>query len=415
MRSLSIILALSLVVLIPSDTEALGLSSGRSVGMAGAYSQAARGVESAFWNPANLGFSKGSDRSLTILSLGINAHNNSFTLSQYNKYNGRFLSTEDKETILGLIPAEGLDAAMEAEALGFGLSWGNLAFTISGRGTSDLMLPKDPIEVLFFGNEINDTVLISNSDGETFISMDIAVSYGKTVWKKGQKEILCGMSARYVRGILYQNVTQAQGELFTLETGINGDGDFAVRSARGGKGYGLDLGLTFKYDPHWNFGLSLANLVNQIKWDKKTEEKGYTIEIDSLLADSFDMDSLVADESYTEAIDPFTTRVPTLIRIGAAYQGQRSLLTFDLAQGFKEGMGVHKGLKASLGTEYRMWRVLDVRGGISIGGGEGVTIATGVGLNLGSYQLDLGLAIQQGLWPTRGKGVSLAITNGLNL
>jgi hypothetical protein len=415
MRSLSIILALSLVVLIPSDTEASGLSSGRSVGMAGAYSQAARGVESAFWNPANLGFSKRSDRSLTILSLGVNAHNNSFTLDQYNKYNGRFLSTEDKETILDLIPAEGLDAAMEAEALGFGLCWGNLAFTISGRGTSDLMLPKDPIEVLFFGNEINDTVLISDSDGETFASMDLGVSYGRTVWKKGQKEILCGMSARYVRGILYQKVTQAQGELFTLETGINGDGDFAVRSARGGKGYGLDLGLTFKYDPHWSFGLSLANLVSQIKWDKKTEEKGYTIEIDSLLADSFDMDSLVADESYTEAIDPFTTRVPTLIRFGAAYQGQRSLLTFDLAQGFKEGMGVHKGLKASLGTEYRMWRILDVRGGISIGGGEGVTIATGVGLNLGSYQLDLGLAIQQGLWPTKGKGVSLAITNGLNL
>ncbi len=414
MRFTSIVLILSLVLLIPTDVEASGSFSGRSVGMCGAYTQAARGVESAFWNPANLGFSKSSDRDLTILSLGINAYNNAFTLDQYNRYNGKFLTTDDKETILGLIPVDGLSGTVEANILGLGISWGNLAFTISGKGTSDLFLPKDPVEVLFFGNEINDTILLTDCDGETYASADLGLSYGRSVWSRDEKEILCGVSARYVRGITYQKVIQSQGELMTMETGIEGEGDFAVHSAQGGIGYGLDFGLAFSYNRNWSFGLSFSNLAGEIKWNRKTEEKGYVLKVDSLMAEDFDLDSLVVDESYTQAIGTFTTRVPTVMRLGAAYCGKRSLFTFDLKQGFKQSMGVHRKLRASLGAEYRVSGLLAVRAGLAVGGNEGVTVANGMGLRLAGYHLDVGLAVQKGLWPTKSKGISLAITNGFN-
>ncbi len=415
MRRMLIIVALSLLWLIPQDADASGSLSGKSVGMAGAYTQAARGVESVFWNPANLGFSRGSDRSLVVLSLGISAYNNAFTLNQYNRYNGEFLATDDKEAILQDIPADGFSGSAEASILGLGISWGNLAFTISGQGSSRLLFPKDPIEVLFFGNQINDTILLTNSDGEAYASADFGFSYGKTMWKHGEKAILCGLGVKYVRGLAYQEVIQSQGEMVTLETGITGQGDFAVRSAQGGNGYGLDLGITFRHNRKWSFGAVLANAMGAIKWNRRTQEKGYAFRVDSLLAEDFDVDSLVVDESYTRDIGSFTTHVPMLLRFGIGCQGARSLLTLDFEQGIKQGIGVSNKPKASVGAEYRISRLLALRTGLSVGGAEALEIACGLGLKRGGYHLDVGIAMQKGLWPTRSKAVSLAITNGLDL
>jgi hypothetical protein len=402
-------------LLVPEKLFAAELTSGRSVGMGGAYTQIASGVESAFWNPANLGFAEKSETNLTILSLGISAGNNSLTLGQYNRYNGSFLTSEDKQTILNSIPDDGLDFSLDAEILALGISRGNLALFLCGGGTSDFLLPKDPIQVLFFGNEINDTILLSGSDGEAFASADLGLSYGRSVWKRDNKEVLFGITARYIRGLTYEKVSQAQGELFTLETGINGQGDFLVRSATGGWGYGLDLGVTMEHDKKWSFGLSFMNLVNRIRWNRDAEHRVYQVQIDSLLAENFDMDSMIIEHSYTEAISPFTTRIPASINAGVAYRGKEVLLSFDLKQGFRKGMGSSGKLTASLGAEYKLLRWLDLRGGISMGEDKGITLASGLGLNLGVYHLDLGAAVQRGLWPTNSKGINLAISNGFRI
>ena len=390
------------------------LASGRSVGMAGAYTAVSNGAESVFWNPANLGFSSGSEKTLNLFSFGININNNSFNWDDYTKYNGKFLTAEDKETILNSIPSEGFNLKLDADISALNFSWGNFAFTLSGKGSSDLLLPKDPIEVLFFGNELNDTLLIENSDGEAYASFDIGFSYGRSILKRNEKEFFCGGNIRIIRGMVYQKVEKTEGRLLTLETGINGDGDFAVKSAQGGKGYALDLGFAMKYKGDWTFGISFFNLLNQIKWDKKTEERGYQFHIDSLLAEDFDTDSLVTELSYTQNIDPFVTNTPTLIRLGVAHHSKRLLWTLDLEGGFGEGMGVSKKVKVSLGTGYRILSWLEILGGISIGGGEGITLANGLGFNLGKYHLDVGMANHKGLWPTKSKGVGFAISSGFS-
>jgi hypothetical protein len=411
MKVRKIMLVFILILLTPPQLFASGLCSGRSLGMAQAYTSVARGVESVFWNPANLGFSKTSERNLMLFSLGANAYNNSFNLAQYNRYNGAFLTSEDKQTILDLIPPEGFDLSLNADVLALGLSWGNFAFTFSGKGTSNLSLPKDPIHVLFFGNEINDTIVISGSDGEAFASMEFRFSYGKSIWRKDEKEIFCGINAKYIRGLTYQKVKQAEGKVFALETGVNGKGDFAIQSAEGGKGYGLDFGLTLKYKENWTFGLSFFNLINQIKWNKGTEKRGYRVQIDSLLAEDFDLDSLIMEHSYTENIAPFATQMPITMQVGLAYQIKRTLLAFDLKQGLKNGMGETKKLSASLGADYAFLRWLALRGGISLKEDEGITIANGLGFKLNDYHLDIGIANQKGVWPTKSKGVCLAVSN----
>ena len=214
--------------------------------------------------------------------------------------------------------------------------------------------------------------------------------------------------------MVYQKVERTEGKLLTLETGINGDGDFAVKSAEGGKGFALDLGFAMKYKQAWTFGLSFFNLLHQIKWDRDTKEKGYQFSVDSLLAENFDADSLITEVSYTREIDPFVTRAPTLMRLGAAHQGKRLLWGLDLATGFDQGMGVSKKVRACWGAEYRILSWLDILGGISIGGKEGITLANGLGFNLGKYHLDAGMANHKGLWPTKSKGVSLAISSGFS-
>ena len=407
-RIISLIVLVSIVI--PTVSLA-GFYSGRSVGMGNAYTTAARGVESVFWNPANLGFSRSSEKHLMLLSVGLNVSNNSFNLEQYNQYNGTFLSAEDKQTILDLIPAKGFNGSLSADVMALGASWYNFAFTISGRGTSDLLLPKDPIQALFFGNEINDTIIVSGSDGAAFASVDFGLSYGRTILKNNNKELLVGTSVRLTRGLVYQEMKEAQGEIFTLETGVNGEGNFLIQSAEGGKGYGVDLGISLKYKENWLFGLSFIDLISRMKWDKGTEEKGYQVTVDSLLAENFDTDSLVLDKSYTRSIVPFTTHMPVLLQAGVSYQLKRTLLIFDLKNSLTRGMGESKKFSASLGMEYRLSRWFNVRCGISLGKNEGITIAQGLGINLGVYHLDIGMANQKGVWFTKSKGVCLAISN----
>jgi len=412
MKSLLAITAILISLFIPEELVAAGLATGRSVGMGGAYTQVATGAEAAFWNPANLGLADGSKINLSILSVGVNAGNNALTLSQYNQYNGSFLTSEDKQTILNSVPEDGLNASLGADILGFGISRGNLALFLCGRGTSDFLLPKEPIQTLFFGNQINDTILFSGSDGEAFASMDLGLSWGRSVWKKESKEVLLGITARYVRGLTYQRVEQAEGEIFTLETGIIGEGDFLVRSASGGWGCGLDLGASLEYNKNWSFGLGFTNLINQIRWTKNTEQRVYQVQIDSLLAEDFDVDSMIIEHSYTRTISAFATRIPISMRAGVSHRKDRYIISFGLEKGFSKGMGVTRRLSASLGAEYMLRTWLDLRGGISLGGDEGVALSSGVGFNLGAYQLDLGMAVQRGLWPAKSKGINIAISNG---
>jgi hypothetical protein len=388
------------------------LASGRSVGMAGAYTAVSKGAESVFFNPANLGFSTRSEKTLNLFSFGININNNSFNWGDYTKYNGKFLTAEDKQDILDQIPAEGFNFKLDADISALSFSWGNFAFTLSGGGSSDLLLPKDPIQFLFFGNELNDTLLIENSNGEAYASWDIGLSYGRSILKKNDKELFCGANLKYQRGIIYQKVKKTEGELFILETGINGEGDFKVKSAEGGKGYALDVGLAMKYKSDWTFGISLFDLFNQINWNKKTEERGYQFRIDSLLAENFDTDSLVTELSYTKEISPFTTKTPILMRLGMAHQSKNLLWAFDLERGLGEGMGVSRKTKVSLGIDYRVLNWLDILGGLSIGGKDGITLANGLGFRVGNYHLDLSMANHKGLWPTKSKGVYLAISSG---
>ena len=102
---LLLIIVISLIRI--ENASASGESHARSLGLAGCYTTLAYGIEAPFWNPANLGLPQNSRFSFNFFSLGTRLGNNSFSLKDYNYYNGKFLTLSDKNKILNSIPSNG--------------------------------------------------------------------------------------------------------------------------------------------------------------------------------------------------------------------------------------------------------------------------------------------------------------------
>ncbi len=97
------------------------------------------------WNPANLSFKDNRGFSLNLFSLGAFVENNSFSLKNYNEYNGRFWDDQDKDNILSLVPSSGLNMNAQAEASALGLSIGSFSLVSYALGVSDSEFPKRSI------------------------------------------------------------------------------------------------------------------------------------------------------------------------------------------------------------------------------------------------------------------------------
>ncbi len=405
-----------IILLLWADTSApLGLSNARSLSMGGAYTALARGNEAPLWNPANLSFKDNRGLSLNLFSLGGLVENNAFSLKDYNEYNGRFWDDQDKDNILSQVPASGLNLNAQAEASALGFSIGSFSLVSYAQGVTDLNFPKEPFELLLIGNEMNDTVSLRGTSGEAYAYAALSFSFGKSILKLGEKEIGIGANLKYLQGIVYQKITRASGEVRIRETGVAGESDLILNSAMGGKGYGLDIGIATKLNPKWTVGLFLSNPISRIKWDRKTEERGYQFQIDSLNLSNSGEDSVFLSEDYTRDIDPFVTRLPLAAKAGISYQGKKILLSFDWEQGFENGPGVSKTPKLSLGTEFELLTFLPLRTGLSVGGKEGLSLSGGFGLDFGSVFFDLGIVNKNALFPNNSKGVGLSLDCGLRL
>jgi hypothetical protein len=206
---------------------------------------------------------------------------------------------------------------------------------------------------------------------------------------------------------------KASGEVRIGETGMEGESDLILNSAMGGKGYGLDLGIATKLNKKWSLGFFLSNPISRIKWDRKTEERGYQFQIDSLNLSNSGNDSVFLSEDYKKEIDPFVTHLPLIAKAGISYQAKKILIAFDWEQGFENGPGVSKTPKLSLGTELKLLTFLPLRTGLSLGGREGFSLSGGFGLDFGLIFLDLGIVNKNALLPNNSKGVGLSLDCGL--
>jgi len=387
-----------------------GESRARSLGLAGSFTTLASGVEAPFWNPANLGLPENPGFSFNLFSLGAKFGNNSFSVKDYNHYNGKFLVESDKQEILSSIPRTGLDLNLDLEASAVGFSWRQFAVTSQLTGASFLTLPREPFELVLLGNKLDQSIIVDQANSEACAYFSLVFSHGRRILRIKEKEIYAGINLKWIRGMAYQRTAKAQADFITRETEIEGGANFVSLQAMGGKGYAVDFGLASHLDDKYTLGLFVLNPLSRIKWNKEAEKKGYEIAVNSFTLESSNNDSVVREDNYTEELSSFHTHLSPVMSFGLSRTTSRLVLAVGWEQGFKNCAGSSKNPRLSCGFEYYLLSWLPLRSGISLGGKEGFLFAGGLGIDLGSSHLDFGLSTQNALLPSHGKGISLAVT-----
>jgi hypothetical protein len=389
-----------------------GENNPRAVGMGGAYTALARDLDAPDWNPANLGLSDGKGFTMNFLNLGMRLKNNSFSLDDYNRYNGKFLTDSDKDEIINSIPSTGLGLDLAAEASAFNFSIGNFAATYKGVGVTSFSVDRDPFRLMLLGNAVVHEVSVSDTRGEAFALGDAALSYGQAIkrWQGG--ELSVGASVHYLKGIAYGGITEARGGVVTTDTGFVGSGQMNYHTSRGGDGYSSDLGLAVRFSDDWFFSAGWQNVSSKINWRKDNKEYLMWFEMKPLTAESMldenRADSLVSSNDTSYSYGSFSTRLTPSIRLGLAKKWKKLAWAFDWEQNLFSGPGTGVNPRIASGLEYKLWRHLPLRTGLAFGGNQGSIYSAGFGFIFGAYNLDLGLANSGSPSPKHTKGIRLA-------
>jgi hypothetical protein len=409
-RNLGIIALTLAVTVVALPGDLLAQHDARSLAMGEAYTAVARGLSSSFYNPANLGLSDGPAAEFKLFSFGVGLNNNSFVYSDYDKYNGKHLTESDKEAILNSIPEEGLNlkAFTGAEALSF--AYRCFAFNLSGWGDADLYLPKDPVELALYGNALKSNVELDDARGESCALASATLSGGFPLLRSEKLEVAVGAGFHYLYGIAYGEILEVEGEAITTDTSLSAHGEIQMRTALGGQGYSADLGLAMRYNKRWTFGFSILRMLENVNWNRDTEKRVYWFEVEPLNAETIDDDSVATSDDSTFTIDDFSTRRPTVVRTGVAYQASRLLCSMDLTSASKNGVG-RSGTNFGLGFEYRLIDWLPLRMGFSVGSYYGNFSSYGCGFDFGRFSFDFALANFGSLLPKDTKGLGISLSN----
>ena len=382
-----------------------GESNARSVGMGGAYTALARGIEAPSWNPANLGLPGRHIYRLNLVSLGVGIHNNSFSKSFYERYNGQHLTEQDKQDILAAIPDYGLEGDVDAEIQAMGLNIGRFALTSSGISASNFIIPKDLADIALNGNEVGRQYDIDATNGEGWAVSSFAVSTAFRMNMPLFREFSVGASAKYLRGLAYGKVVEARTSVLTDIDGLHTSGRVVIDRSFGGNGYAIDLGVAGTLNDSWSMSLGFSNLFNHVNWSRETKRYTYAFNADSLTVQGIsasNIDSIFVDSEETIDIDPFSSTLPAQLRFGLARTSKRLTFAVDYSQGFKKAPGVSTKPQLAFGSEVRLIHFLPLRTGFSVGGRNGFSSSAGFAFDFSEFSWDFAIASRGGMFNSKG-------------
>ncbi len=390
----------------------INLVNARSTAMAGAYGALSRGAEAVMLAPANLGLRSRPNFSLLLPGAGAYVQNSAFTLDDYRRYNGAYLSDADKTALLEKIPGSGLTVSGDAQAMLFGLSAKKFAFNVTATGASDINLARDFIELTLFGNAFGRTYSFDGSRGRAWALTHVAFTFGQPIDVVWMEDLAVGFTFKYVHGWNYAEVIRAVGSFTTDFDGLRGDGRLEMRTARGGDGYAADLGLAGKISDRLSFSWMWDNMLSGMIWKEEVRIYEYGVSADSITIESLSDtsgDSLIESYEREYAGSAFRVSLPGQMRFAVVYQTGSLLLAADYVQGFRNAPGVSKTPLLSLGMEYRGLSVLPLRAGIALGGKTKWVTSMGVGIHLGSFSVNAAAVASRSVLPGMGRGFGFVL------
>ncbi len=339
-----------LIIIILISSASLFAQSGASLGIGG-FTATARGVESVYWNPAQLAMLRG-DRpgfEMVLYSLSTGVGNNSFNVHSINKYIGDgesiYLTEKDINDILGMIPDDGFVIDMSANISTLSFSFDNFGFGIENQIYSGISIPKDLYKNMLsgIGQDVYDYSVKGGGYGVAKFKLSYAHSIttdiifevpllNNTIFR----DITGGISLSYLQGYGYANIDKGLAKLTIDDNGILPSADFRAKTAQTGSGIGLDIGFGSYTNNNWYVGMVFENVLGSINWNNgaKIAAASFDIGTDPLFIfgdnqlSEIDSEEASTDTSYS--ISSFSSRLPLNFRLGVAKDFQKYLVNFEI-------------------------------------------------------------------------------------
>ena len=382
----------------------------RGFAMGGTDAAVAHGADAVPWNAALLGLPDAPGFSARLFQAGARADNNSFDLDQYRRLNGATWGDAQKSEILGSVPAGGLQLQAQA-AGGTGISLGRFGIYAGGLGAGDGSFSRDGVDIALYGDALDRTYQVTGSGGRAYAAARLVAGFAIPLRQSPEGSSAVGLEVALERGLRWEEASTEVGTFeATLDT-AQALGDFRLREGTHGTGVSLGVGYAYLTSAGARFSLAVRDLWNQTRWTGT--DRRYHLSGSHGVHGTQNLDSLFSSTEDPALPADFTTRRAPVASLGLEQAGGSTTISLLLEKGLGESPGVSKQVRTALGLEWSGFGPLQLRGGVSLGGGQGTWFSGGVGARVGPWRLDAAVASRGLSYGTRGVGVAVGSSLGL--
>jgi hypothetical protein len=403
-------IALALLLVCVCDAGAQPATpSARSFALANSFMARARGYESPFWNPANLGLADRPGWSLGLVSASAYLTNNSLSYGQIADLYGEYIDNETKSELLASIrgddPNKMMTLNVDASASVLGFSIWRFAFGAGGIGAGDLDVSPDAAELVLFGNVGEDGTgkdfALDGSNGQGWAISGAYLSYAQpfTIPALDYLGLKFSLGATVKYGV-------AHGLVHLQDTGTNITNDPLVLSvdaevlkstdADAGRLWAVDFGLAVDWDGLLVAGISLSNALSSITWQEEDFELIQVMaraDYDSTMSSDTTLAfSELPVEKQDEIIAFLEDRtVPMELRLGLVFNAIPALtVSADYNELIGGTLRSHWERTLSAGAELRLVSALPLRAGLATDLSH-FAYTGGLGIYMGPVHLDMSI------------------------
>ncbi len=381
-----------------------GAADPRGFAMGGTDAVSARGADAVLWNPALLGLPGAPSFSWRIFQAGAQADNNSFNLDQYRRLNGATWDDAQKSEILGSVPGDGLELESQAGG-GAGFAAGRVGVYAQGWAAGDARLARDGVDFALYGNSLDRWYDLKDSGGRAMASARMLVGLAWPVAGDARRGSL-GLQIGIERGIRWEEGTALDAGFEATTDTAMAVGDFLRREGTRGNGFSVGLGYAHVGPSGARISVMVRDLYSRMSWTG-TEQR-YHLRGGHGIYGTESLDSLFVSSTDPEVPVQFTTRRSPVLDVGYEMAKGRCSQAFLFERGFGDSPGVSEQVRFAYGLELRGLGPAALRGGLSLGGGQGTWASCGLGLHAGPWRLDAGVGTR-GIVPSHAHGLGLSV------
>lgn len=422
-----------LLVCVGNAGAQLATPSARSFALANSFMARARGYESAFWNPANLGLPDRPGWSLGLVGASAYLNNNSLSYGQISDLYGEYIDNETKSELLASIreddPTKMLTLSVDASASVLGFSIWRFAFGAGSMGAGNLEVSPDAAELVLFGNVGEDGTgkdfVLDGSHGQGWAISGGYVSYAHpfTIPALDYLGLKFSVGATVKYGV-------AHGLVYLKDTGTNIINDPLTLSvdaevlkstdADAGRLWAADLGLAVDWDGLLVAGISLTNAFSSITWNEQDFELIQVLALADFDSTTSSDTTLAFSELPTEKQEEIIAfledrTVPKQLRLGLVFEAIPALtVSADYVENIGGTLRSRWERTLSAGGELRLLSALPLRVGLATDLSH-FAYTGGLGIYMGPVHLDMSIgrwgvvggdglvaAVSFSIWPGTG-------------